>query len=205
MKTTKTRSTWTVVKRRRKFNTLSIQRKQETNIGGLARYLTDLKLSLGLKDTFRLHFHEEDDLAIKECTDSDTQFIEVDEQLSGAHECAVRYTKREEFNVSCMRSNIRSLLRKEFLEYWTSIANQAFTDNHSRSYWHSAKIFDTFPGLAQLARLFLNVSASPIAQERQLSELKRRSWGFRNRLKMEIIDCDSMVSSSNADVERENI
>ena len=55
-------------------------------MGGLARYLTDLRLSLGLENRYYLNFHEEDGPAIKESTDSDTRFIEVDEQLSGAHE-----------------------------------------------------------------------------------------------------------------------
>ena len=103
-------------------------------MGGSARYLTDLCLSLGLKNTFRLHFQEEDVVAIEECTDSETQFIEADEQLSGAHEWTARDTKREQFNVSCMKSNMGSWLRKEFLEHRRSIANQSFTANDARSY-----------------------------------------------------------------------
>ena len=84
-------------------------------MSGSPRYLTDLCLSLGLKNTFRLHFQEEDVVAIEECTDSDTQFIEAGEQVRGAHEWAARHTKRKQFNASCMRSKMRSWLRKEFL------------------------------------------------------------------------------------------
>ena len=99
---------------------------------------------------------------------------------------------------------MRSWLRKEFLEYRSSIGNQIFTSNDARSCWYNAIICGTFPGLTRLARLILTVPASSIAQERQLSELKRRSWGLRNRLKIEAIERDLVVSSCNASAERVN-
>ena len=55
-------------------------------MSGSPRYRTDLCLSVGFKDTFRLHFEKEDVVAVEECTDSETQSIEADEQLSGARE-----------------------------------------------------------------------------------------------------------------------
>ena len=64
-------------------------------MSGSPRYRTDLCLSLGFKDTFRLHFQEEEDVvAIQDCTDSETQIIEAGEQLSGAHEWTARHAKR---------------------------------------------------------------------------------------------------------------
>ena len=83
--------------------------------------------------------------------------------------------QREQFNVSCMKSNMGSSLRREFLEHRSSIANQTFADNDARSYWNNAKICTKFPGLTRLARLILTVAALSIAQGRQLSELKRQS------------------------------
>ena len=162
-------------------------------MGSLARYLTDFWQSLGLENTFRLHFQEEDVVAIEECSDSDTQLVEADEQLSGAYEWAERHTKREQFKISCVRSNICSWLRKEFLEHRSLIANQTFTDNDVPSTWYNAETFGLFPRLTRLERLFLIVAASSVSQELQLSELERRSSGLQNRLKIETIDRYSVV------------
>ena len=71
--------------------------------------------------------------------------------------------------------------------------NSKFSCDESRRFWSCPENSTKMPSLARLARLFHHVSASSIPQERQVSELKRKNAGLRNRTKIETLDRDIVV------------
>ena len=118
---------------------------------------------------------------------------------------SARYIKRKQFNVSSMRSKMRSWLRKEFFKYRSSIAHQPFTNNDARSYWYNAKMCGMFPRLTRLARIFSNcrsfINCPRTSDQWIKTTILRR---LRSRLKIQTLVRDSGVSRCNAWVQRVN-
>ncbi len=84
-------------------------------------------------------------------------------------------------------------MRHELISYRASISGRTFDVTECRIFWRDAQVCGQFPHLGRIARLFLTVPASAIPQERQFSELKRRSAMLRNRTKVETMDRDAVV------------
>ena len=89
----------------------------------------------------------------------------------------------------------KSVLKSELSSYMEETMKWLPKDCEAREFWCTTSKAKKWPNLTKLARLFLSIPASSIPQEKQFSELKRRSTGLRTRTKIETLDRDAVVFS----------